>query len=63
LNFIDLNKYAEHQLKVQIEVFCSNKFISRKALLAIPSNFSGSASVHRIVMRRFRFSPKCSLLE
>lgn len=40
LNILDLNKYAEHQLKVQIEVFCSNEFISRKGLLVIPNNFS-----------------------
>lgn len=41
LNILDLNKYAEHQLKVQIEVFCSNQFFFPGGLcLVVPSNSS-----------------------
>lgn len=39
LNILDLNKYAEHQLKVQIEVFCSNQFFSRRALFSCSQQF------------------------
>lgn len=40
LNILDWNKYAEHQLKVQIEVFCSNQFFfSRRALFSCSQQF------------------------